>query len=469
MPRIPPFLLLAACLPAAPVPTAPTADGPPAAGAAHAHWPQFRGPSASGLAEGPGPPDAWDVPGGSNVRWKTPLPGLAHASPVVWGDRVFAVTAVSKALPDPTLRTGLYGDIAPIREDSTHAWRACALSLETGKVLWEETLHEGVPRVQRHPKSSHASSTPATDGKTVVFLLGSEGLHGLDLDGKRKWRVDLGVLDAGFYLVPEAQWAFGSSPVVWRGMVIVQCDVQKGAFLAAFDLETGAERWRAARDDVPTWSTPLVVEGAGRAELVVNGYRHAGGYDPSTGKELWRLSGGGDIPVPTPVAAHGLVFITNAHGRLAPIYAVRAGASGDISLRGDEGSNAGIAWSKPREGSYMQTPIVVGEHIYACRDNGVLSYFEARTGTLVWRERLGGGTTGFTASPVAASGRLYFTSEEGDVHVLRAGPRFEEVSVNSLGEQCMATPAIVRGLLIARTKRHMVAIGAPIGAPEGRP
>jgi outer membrane protein assembly factor BamB len=209
---------------------------------------------------------------------------------------------------------------------------------------------------------------------------------------------------------------------------------------------------------VPTWSTPTIHTAGGRAQLIVNGYKHIGGYDLRTGKELWRLQGGGDIPVPTPVIAHNLVFITNAHGRMAPIYAIRTSAAGDISLQGEETTNSHVAWSRPRDGGYMQTPLVYGDHLYVCRDNGVLSCYEAKTGSRLYEERLGTGRTGFTASPIAADGKLYFTSEYGDIYVVRAGPKFALLAVNPMGEICMATPAISAGTLYFRTQGHIVAI-----------
>jgi outer membrane protein assembly factor BamB len=210
---------------------------------------------------------------------------------------------------------------------------------------------------------------------------------------------------------------------------------------------------------VPTWSTPAIVEGPSRVELVVNGYKHTGGYDVLTGQELWRISGGGDIPVPTPISAHGLTFLSSAHGLLAPLYAVRPGAAGDITLKGDAESNEHIAWYKRRDGIYMQTPLVYGDYLYACKDNGVLSCYQATTGELKYRERLGSGQTGFTASAVASDGKLYFTSEPGEIYVVRAGPEFALLATNSLGDICMATPAISHGMLIFRTKGQVIAIG----------
>jgi outer membrane protein assembly factor BamB len=236
-------------------------------------------------------------------------------------------------------------------------------------------------------------------------------------------------------------------------------DVQKGSFVAALDVRTGRELWRTPRADVPTWSTPAVVTMNGREQVIVNGWKHIGGYDLETGKEVWRMTGGGDIPVPTPITGHGLVFITNAHGRMSPIYAIRPTATGDISLKEGETSNAHIAWSYGRDGAYMQTPILYNDILYVCRDNGVLSAFDARSGKRHYQARLGSGSTGFSASAVAASGRLYFTSEDGDVYVVKAGPTYELLATNPLAEVAMATPAISEGMLIFRTRGHLVAIG----------
>lgn len=423
-------------------------------------WPQFRGRRAAGTADGQGPPVSWDVETGSHVRWKTAIPGLGHASPVVCRGRVFIVTAVGGDA-EPSLRVGLYGDIAPVRDEGPQRWQLYCLSKYSGRILWKRTVHRGVPKIKRHTKSTHANSTPATDGVRLVMLLGSEGLHCYDFCGNRLWKRDLGVLDSGFYRVPDAQWGFGSSPIIYNGRVMVQCDVQQGSYLAALDVRDGRELWRTARSDVPTWSTPTIYRGRHRTELIVNGYRHAGGYDPATGRELWRLSGGGDIPVPTPVVAGGLILLASAHGRRAPLCAVRIGASGDVTPEAEDRLGEHVAWYKPRDGTYMQTPLVYGDYLYACKDNGVLSCYELRTGQRLYRQRLGGG--GFTASPVAADGRLYFTGEGGDVYVVRAGPEFEVLAKNSMAEVCMATPAISAGMIIFRAKSHVYGIAEPGG------
>jgi len=422
------------------------------------HWPTFRGPGAVGFAEGFTTPSEWDAASGKNIQWKTPIPGLGHGSPVIWGDRVYIVSAESGG-GNNGLRVGLYGDIAPVEDPSGHTWRVLCLDKRNGEIIWNKIALEAVPRIKRHPKASHANSTPAIDGRHVVAFLGAEGLFCFDANGELMWKKDLGPLDSGYYVVPPAQWGFGSSPVIHDNRVIIQCDVQKDSFLAALDIETGSELWRTPRNEVPTWGTPTVHVAGDRRQIIVNGYKHIGGYDLMTGKEIWKLTGGGDIPVPTPVVAGDLVYITNAHGPKAPVYAIRTSASGDISLSGDATKNDHIAWSYDRRGSYMQTPLVYRGMVYAARDNGVLTAYDAAGGDIKIKERIGNGSTGFTASPVAADGKVYYTSEEGDVYVLQAGPEFKLLATNALGEVCMTTPAISEGKLYFRTQHHVWCVG----------
>jgi outer membrane protein assembly factor BamB len=422
------------------------------------NWPSFRGWRASGIAEGFTTPTSWNLESSKNIQWKVPIPGLAHSSPVVWGESIFLTTSVSDK-DDAELRVGLFGSIDPVEGESAQKWRVYRLDKKTGKVIWERTAHEGVPKLKRHPKGTHANSTPATDGERVVAFFGSEGLYCYDMSGNLIWKKDLGFLDSSFFQAPDAQWGFASSPIIHEGKVFVQCDVLNDSFIAAFDLEDGRELWRTTRRDVPTWSTPTVYADGDRSLLLVNGWKHIGGYNLADGKSIWRLEGGGDIPVPTPVVAHGMVFITNAHGPASPIYAIRLDARGDISLRAGSTSNEYVAWSIKRGGAYMQTPLVYGDYLYNCRDNGALSCYRATSGERLYQERVGGGGMGFSASPVAADGKIYFTSETGDVFVVRAGPRFELLATNSFDEVVMATPAISEGTLYFRTRSHLVAIG----------
>src|SRR5688572_9853404 len=386
------------------------------------HWPQFRGPGATGVVETGVVPVKWDAGKAANMRWKTPIPGLGHSSPVAWGNKIFVTTAISSN-PKPETRFGLYGDVAPVKDDPKHVWKVYALDSKTGRILWERTASEGIPKVKRHPKSTHADSTPATNGKYLVALFGSEGLYCFDFKGKLLWKQDLGVLDAGWFYDPDYQWEHGSSPIIYKNMVILQADLQKDSFIAAYDLKTGKQIWKTKRDEISSWGTPTVYEGKTRAELIANGSKAIRGYDPLTGKELWRLGPNSEITTPTPFAAHDLIYVTSGYAPIQPIYAIKPGASGDISLKEGKDSNEFIAWSKQRGGPYMPTPVVYGDLLYTCSNQGVLTAYNAKTGERVYQERLGGTGGAFTASPVASDGKIYLSSEDGDVFVVKAGPK----------------------------------------------
>jgi outer membrane protein assembly factor BamB len=419
------------------------------------NWPQFRGPRASGVAEGRRTPTAWDAEKSQNVLWKTPVPGLSHASPVVWGERVFVVTAVSAEQAPPYVPKdrgiGVAGD------EPKHSWRVYALDRRTGKVLWERVAHEGVPRARRHVKATQANSTPVTDGRVLVALLGSEGLFAYDFDGKLLWKQDLGVLNPGLWGDKTVSWGHGSSPVIYRDLVIVQADGHSQSFIAAYRLKDGAQAWRVERGEITSWSTPTVYEGAGRAELIVNGGRYIRGYDPLTGKELWRFSDNEtQVKQQAPLVANGLIYVAGGWPPGRAIYAFRPGASGDISLKADEQANAHLAWKADKGSPYTATPIVYGDIFYAVADLGFLSAVDAKTGRLIYQERL---PTSFSASPVAADGKLYLPSEDGDVYVVRAGPKFELLAKNPMGEALMATPAVSDGTLIIRSRTHVYAVG----------
>ena len=423
----------------------------------NANWPSFRGPQARGVVEGHSTPTTWNVKTSENIRWKTEIPGLAHSSPIIWGDRLFVTTVVTDD-DNPYLRVGLYGESPDHPEKFDHAYRVMCLNKNTGEMLWEKTAYRGIPKVKRHIKGTHANSTPATDGKHVVAMFGSEGLYCYDFYGNLLWKKDLGLLDSGAPDLPEVQWGFASSPIIHQDRVVVQCDANNGSFLATFDLADGKEIWRTPREEAATWGTPTVHVQKGNAQVLVNGYKHIGAYDFATGKELWKMRGGGDVPVPTPIIANDLIYITNAHGRQAPVYAIRTSATGDISLGDGETRNAHIAWARLRIGNYMQTPLVYGENLYCCRDSGIFAVYEAKTGKKVYKKRLSG-SVGFTASPVASDGKIYHTSEVGDVFVIKAGNEYELLAQNSMDDITMATPAISEGTLFFRTQHHVVAVG----------
>jgi outer membrane protein assembly factor BamB len=440
-----------------------------AAAGNNSDWPQFRGPQASGVSERPAPL-TWNLQTGENVHWKVPLPGLAHASPIIWGDRIYLTTAV-KPGAKPALKVGLYGDGDSYQEKEVHQWRLICLDKTTGKILWDNLGHETVPRVERHTKATHCNSTPATDGQRIVALFGSEGLFCFDMIGRRLWHKDLGRLHAGPYNATNLQWGFASSPVLHENKVIVQCDTLTDQFLAVFDATDGRELWRTKRSEVTAWSTPIVAPRAGGEQIIVNGWKQIGGYDLKTGAELWRLNGGGDIPVASPIlAGEDLVILTSGHGRYRPMRAVRLNAKGDVTPPEMGGTNEFVVWCHPRKGNYLQTPIAAGHLVWGCLDNGVMTCFDLKTGQLYFEERLSGGKQGFSASPVIAGKHLYFTGEQGEVFVLPTTNKFSVVATNQLDGIALATPAISEGVLYFRTTEKLLAIGAPrsVGQKTGK-
>lgn len=420
-------------------------------------WPSFRGPNGSGIGNGD-VPATWNVTTGENIKWKTRIPGLAHSSPIVWGDRVFVTTAVSKNNPTPEVKTGwLNGTGDPAADSGEWTWNLLCLDRETGNIIWDKTACAGVPKIRRHMKATHANCTPATDGKHVIAFFGSEGLYAYDFQGELLWKKDLGPFEAAPYNAPELQWGVANSPIIHDGKVILQVDALNTAFWATFEVTTGQELRRVARKDVTTWSTPVIVDAGGVKQIVCNGWKHMGGYDLETGEELWKLSGGGDVPVPTPQFANGLIYLTNGHGR-SPIYAINPAARGDLTP--EENSDKlpqGMAWWASKGGSYMPTPIVVGDVLYLPNDNGIISAFDAKSGELKYKERLPEAGT-FSASVVATKDKLFFANEDGDVFVIKTGDKYELFARNSMGEVCMATPAISDGQLFIRARDQLFCI-----------
>jgi outer membrane protein assembly factor BamB len=437
---------------AKPMPALPRASDP--AGS----WPSFRGPQASGVADGQQLPDRWNGETGEHILWRTPIPGLGHSSPVVWGDRLFVTSAISSR-EATTVAPGQFGDA---NDRSRHRWMLYALDRRTGKILWERTLHQGEPIDKRHPKSTYASATPATDGRIVVAWFGSHGVHAYTVNGDFLWKVDLGRVDVGADGFPLEEWGSASSPIVWNDFVILQVDTHADSFLAALSLETGELVWKTERDDAPSWSTPTVVSTAAGPELVTNASNYVRGYDPRTGSERWRLRGGGGsiIPIPTPILGEGfhVVASTGVAGR-RPLFVVRLGARGDLSLKGDETSNASVVWSRAARGSFTSTPIAYRGLLYVLADNGVLDAYDVKTGEEIYRQRLPAIGSGFSASPVAADGKIYLINEDGQLLVVAAGREFRHIATNPMGEVMMATPALSGGVMYARGARHVIAIG----------
>ena len=421
-------------------------------------WPSFRGPQASGVAEGQNLPDKWNGKTGENILWRTPIPGLANSSPVVWGNRLFVTSAISSD-PKATFRPGLYGDGDASRDRSQHRWMLYAIDKGSGKIVWERTAHQGEPLEKRHIKSTYANSTPATDGKIVVTWFGSQGVHAYDFNGKFLWKVDLGRLDMGAYDIPTYEWGPASSPIIWNDLVIVQCDTQVDSFLLALDAATGKTIWKTDREELPSWGTPTVMMTSAGPQLVTNASNFIRAYDPRTGKELWRVGRSSKITAPTPIFSEDLIVVASGRGPERPIFVVRPNARGDVTLAEGKTSNESIVWSRTGRGSYMPTPLIYNGILYVLGNNGLFDAYNLKTGEEVYRQRLPTIGSGYSASPVAADGKIYLSNEDGEVLVIGAGDKFTHIATNSLGELLMATPALSEGVMYVRSSQSLFAIG----------
>jgi outer membrane protein assembly factor BamB len=424
------------------------------------NWPGFRGPGAQGVAEGYPTRADWnaDAAAGklSGVLWRIDVPGLGHSSPIVWGDNIFVATAVRLSGKAP-LRIGYYGDVKAAPDNDEQKWMILCIDKKSGKRRWERVVRTSKPATERHEKSTHANTTLVTDGRRLVAFFGSEGLYCFDLKGKLLWSKDLGVINNSWRGIG---WGYSSSPALYRDRIALLCDDPKNPFVAAFSLSDGKELWRTPRkgDCEGSWGTPLIHNDGARTQVITNGWPFIVSYDLETGKELWRLRGGGDIPIPTPFVADGLIVISNAHGGKAPLFAVRPSAVGDISLKEGSASNDSVVWSVPNGGSYISTPVVYRGHIYLANYNGLLRCFDFKTGQKMYEERLGTDAT-CSASLVAADGKIYCPVEQGSVHVIKAGPKLEKLAKNELGAPCLATPAISQGVIYFRTSESLIAVG----------
>ncbi|MBK5255230.1 MAG: PQQ-like beta-propeller repeat protein [Vicinamibacteria bacterium] len=426
--------------------------------AADANWPQFRGRNAAGVSDGALLPDIWNAAKGIGVLWKTRIPGLAHSSPVVWADQVFVTTAIS-SLPDATFKPGLYGAGTASEDATAHRFQVLSVDRNSGKVRWARTAYEGTPREKRHIKATYANASPATDGKRIVAFFGSQGLYAYDMAGTLLWKRDLGRLDAGAYDAPDYEWGTASSPILFEDLVIVQCDQQKGSFITALSLKDGTTVWRTEREELPSWATPTVYSGSGATELVTNAPNFIRGYDPRTGKELWRLGRSSKITAPTPVFDGDLIVVMSGRRPNAPIFVLKAGARGDITLPENATSGGNVLWTRERSGSYMPTPVIYRGYLYVLKNEGIFICYDLRSGEKRYETRIPQVGSGFSASPVAADGKLYLSGEDGDVFVIKAGHEFELLKRNPMGQPLMATPAISGDMMFVRGERDLFAVG----------
>jgi outer membrane protein assembly factor BamB len=422
--------------------------------AADPNWPQFRGSAAGVSVDDPALPATWSTT--ANVVWKADVPGMGWSSPVVWGDHIFVSSVVSTGETEPP-KPGLYFGGERPAPNTPHRWMVYDFDVNNGKLRWQKEVRTGVPLGPKHLKNSYASETAATDGERVYFYFGNVGLFVFDMNGAPVWSKPIGPFKTRY------GWGTAASPVLHQDRLYIVNDNDEQSFLAAFDKRTGAEIWRVSRAEGTNWATPFVWQHAERTEIVTSGTDRVRSYDLS-GKLLWELKGMSSITIPTPFAAHGLLFISSGYvgDPLRPVYAIRPGASGDISLKNGETSNQHIAWSSPALASYNPTPLVYGDYYYTLLDRGFLTCHDAKTGKEIYgRQRIApDAVAGFTASPFAYNGKIFVTSEDGDTYVIKAGPTFEVVGKNSLGEMTLASPAVSRGSVIIRTASKLYRIAS---------
>jgi outer membrane protein assembly factor BamB len=420
-------------------------------------WPSYRGYYASGYLKNAELPDSFNIESGYNIKWNIEIPGLGLSCPSIWDDMVFITTAISEDDKAGFL-PGIYGDIEPVADSSVHSWIIYCIDRNNGQIKWQDELHKGIPMVKRHPKSSHANTTVATDGYHVVAFIGSEGLYCYNVYGEQLWKRDFGLIRSAWDRVEWAEFEFSSSPVIFQDKLIIQVDALNQAFVAVLDLTTGETIWKQERDEITTWCTPNIYFDGIKARVVVNGYHHVGGYDLDTGKEVWMMDGGGDVPIPTPVPWKDLVYINSAHGRHAPLMAINNSASGTIPYpENDSVHDDAFAWFKDREASYMNSVVVYDSLLYRFRWNGNLSCFDARSGEIIYSETVH--PYSFIASPVIGKDKLYLVSEEGTLYTVKVGRSFQLLKKISLGEVSLASPGLAKDMIIFRTASSLIAVG----------
>jgi outer membrane protein assembly factor BamB len=414
-------------------------------------WPQFRGPGSLGVAEDPILPDKWSTT--ENVAWKTEIPGTGWSSPAVWGDHIF-LTSVVSSVPGEAPKKGLYfgGERKPATD--VHRWMVYCVDFKTGKIRWEQEVKKGPPENPRHLKNSYASETPVTDGERVYAYFGNIGLFCFDMKGKLLWSKKWGPYATRY------GWGTAASPVLYKDRLYLVNDNDTESFMVALNKKTGEQIWRVEREQGTNWATPYVWENGSRTEIITPGTKKVRSYDLD-GKPLWEFSGMSSIAIPTPFSKHGLVYIASGYvgDQLRPVYAIKPGATGDISLKAGETANNFIAWYQPQAGPYNPSPIVYGDYYYTLYDRGFFTCHDAKTGKMVYdKVRIDPGVNAFTSSPWAYNGKIFCLSEDGDTFVIQAGSEYKLVGKNSLDEMCMATPAIVRGSLIIRTATKLYRI-----------
>jgi outer membrane protein assembly factor BamB len=415
------------------------------------NWGQWRGPEGNGVSSETNLPTEWS--GNKNIKWKTPIPGRGHSSPIVWGNKIFLTTDIEGDAVPGAKAIEHKDDGKPYKHpdsiggDRKHTLKVVCVDRSTGNLLWERTAYEGTVYDDRHRKGSYASPTQATDGTYVLAYFGTEGLYCYDFDGKLIWKSLPGKI-ATFGMGP------GTSPVLFENAVILQCDEDSGekSFILALDKKTGKEVWKTPRKVQASWATPLVVRTPQRNELITSGNELIISYDPKTGKELWRTKGHESNAIATPVAGGGMVFVY-AGFPVKKTFAIKLGGSGDLTGSKD------IIWQYDKGTAYVPSSILYGDYLYLMSDRGILTCLEAKSGKIVYEGGRVPIPATFTASPVAFDGKLLLTSEDGDTFVIKAGPKHEVIATNSISEPVYASPAISDGMIFIRGEKNLYCIG----------
>ncbi|MCP4639417.1 MAG: PQQ-binding-like beta-propeller repeat protein [bacterium] len=430
----------------------------PGVSRAQENWPQFRGPDARGVAQNDALPDRWSAT--ENVEWKTDIPGRGWSSPVVWGNRVFLTTAINQGKSEEPKKGLYFGGDRSDPPDSVHQWKVICLDLETGAVLWERQVHEGKPATPIHIKNSYASETPTTDGERLYAYFGNIGLYCFDLEGEPVWTKEM---------EPRAipyGWGTAASPILHEDRLYIVNDNKDGSYLLALDKLTGDEIWRVPREEKGNWSTPYIWQNEERTEIVTPASGTNRSYDLD-GNLLWSLKGMSSITIATPYESDGLLYISSGYvgSKLRPLYAIRPGATGDISLADGETSNEWIAWSNPKAGPYNPSTLLYKGRLYVLYDGGQVACFDASDGTEVFGRKRIPGARHFTASPWAYGDKVFCLNEDGVTFVVNTGDALELLHTNTLaeGDMCMATPAFAGDRLLIRTDIRLYCIRAASG------
>src|SRR5438876_6352070 len=417
-----------------------------------ANWPQFRGPDAMGTADNPDLPDRWSTK--ENVAWKIEVPGHGWSSPIVWGERVFLTAVASEGDVEPPKQGLHFGGERREIPKVTHRWFVLCLDLHSGRELWRQEAYSGTPANPLHLKNTYASETPVTDGDRVYACFGDVGVFCYDVDGRKLWSTNWPPVKT------RNAWGSAASPVLHKGRLFIVNDNDEKSFAVALDAKTGRELWRVDRDEKSNWATPYVWQNEQRTELITSGTRKVRAYDLD-GKLLWQFGGMSSIVIPTPFSQSGLLYVCSGYvgDTVRPVFAIKPGASGDISLKPGETNNAFIAWYRSTAAPYNPSPLVYGDYFYVLLDSGFLACYDARTGRQIYeKQRIRPEPTSFTASPWAANGKIFALSEDGDTFVFQAGPEYKLLHKNSLEEMCMATAAIAGDRLLIRTLTKLYCI-----------